>query len=571
MHNFIPSVIRRLLHIVLLVCMLAFPSMLLAHTQPSYYWHWADVPSSQLLDQGKVFSHSNHIDSAMQCYSVIVNRMTDDPRVRCKAHNNMAEVYLFDYFDYPKALSHLKKAQKLERQGSFVEPKTYSLLQTFYQYVNNNVHDPHIDSLVIDYGRKAFFASVERNETIPAGITYLNTISSALEMCRVGELTDLTSAYAKLPHAAGDSLHLLADDFYRAGMAIEGKHWDKAIARLNDMLGHIPTNATFDCSRIRYMALSCLANTYETMGDKRRAMDYLNQLEQLSLENNIKEGLLMVYEQKAKLYQEQGDQSRYMDYSLKRTELKDSLIGYQQAMQLSKAEFESELSDMELQLAQLNHRHQMMLVTSILCGVIALLVLGLGYFIYCRNKQLRASNQALYDKNQALMAANKDERMTREQLEALLEQTRQHQAENAFSEPQKDEPEEEPIKYKDSRLTDEDKDRLQDLIQKVLDTPDVICDPDFSVMQLSALIGSRQKYVSQVIGERFGNNFNIVVNNHRAKEACRRIQDDPSFLQLTIEAMATDVGIGSRNTFAQAFKRVTGMNPSEYIRRARNR
>lgn len=553
--------------------MLAFPGMLTAHTQPSYYWHWKDMPSEELLKQGKAFSDNGRIDSAMQCYSVIVNRTTDDMKVRCKAHDQMADVYIFSYFDYPKALSHLKKAQQLERQGGFVVPQTYNLLQTFYQYVNNNVHDPHIDSLVIDYGRKAFKASVDAKETIRAGIAFLNTVSSALEMGRVSELDDIAEAYVRLSHHDDDSLHIIATDFYQAGLAIEHKQWNEAIQRLNSMLTNIPTHTTsYDSPRMQFMCLSNLASVYEAMGDTPRAKHYLQQVEQLSIDHDIKEGRLLVYDQLARFYEKAGDRERFMDYALKRTELKDSLIGYQQTMQLSKAEFESELSDMELQLAQLSHRHQMMLVTSILCGVIALLVLGLGFFIFLKNKQLSTRNQALYDKNQALIAANMDERMTREQLENLLAQMRSEQADAMPQEDEEEDPvEAEPVKYRDSRLTEEDKDRLQDLIQKVLDTPDVICHPDFSVMQLSVLIGSRQKYVSQVIGERFGNNFNIVVNNHRAKEACRRIQDDPSFLQLTIEAMATEVGIQSRNTFAQAFKRVTGLNPSDYIRRARNK
>lgn len=567
----------------MVMCVLALPGTLAAHTQPSYYWHWADVPSARLLDIGRDFGHNGHIDSAMQCYSVIVNRLTDDPKVRCKAHDGMAEVYFFEYFDYPKALSHLKKAQKLERQGGFIQPLTYSLLQTFYQYINNNVHDPHIDSLVIDYGIKAFDASLDDKELIPAGVTFLNTTSSAIEMGRVSELADVASRYTHLHHATDDSLHLIATDLYNAGLAIERKQWSVAIDRLNLMLAHIPNGQTsYDKPRIRFMVLSNMANIYEKTGDNTRLKDILEQLEQLSREHNIKEGLLLIYEQLAKFYQKTGDRNRFMDYSLKRTELKDSLIGYQQAMQLSKAEFESELSDMELQLAQLNHRHQMMLVTSILCGIIALLVLGLGYFIHRRNRQLSARNQALYDKNQQLIAANKHERMTREQLEELLEQTRREQAEALAAVSQQelvdnddteepDEPKGEPVKYKDSRLTELDKNRLQGLIQKVLDTPDVICDPDFTVMQLAALIGARQREVSQVIGERYGANFNIVVNDHRVKEACRRIQDEPRFLQNTIEAMAGEVGIRSRNTFTQAFKRVTGMNPSEYIRRARTR
>lgn len=564
----------KLLHIVLLVCVLALPGTLSAHTQPSYYWHWKDMPSEELLKQGKEFGNNGHIDSAMQCYSVIVNRTTDDMKVRCRAHNNMAEVYLFEYFDYPKALSHLKKAQQLEKQGGFVMSATYSLTQTFYQYINNNVHDPHIDSLVIDYGRKAFEVSAKNHEATPAGITLLNTISSALEMDRVGELADLVQTYSAMPVEQDDSLRAIVTNFYQAGLAIEGKRWNEAIKLLNQMQASIPQGKTsYDHNRIHFMALANLAAIYDSTGDNGKLRSILDQLEQLSIEHNIKEGLLVVYDQMAQYFKKTGDRDRFMDYALKRTELKDSLIGYQQTMQLSKAEFESELSDMELQVAQLNHRHQMMVVTSVLCGVIALLVLGLGYYIHRKNRELSTRNQALYDKNQTLIAANKDERMTREQLEALLEQTRRQQAQPEESEPEDDieSTEEPPVKYRDSRLTEEDKDRLQELIQKVLDTPDVICHPDFSVMQLSALIGSRQKYVSQVIGERFGNNFNIVVNNHRAKEACRRIQDDPSFLQLTIEAMSTEVGMQSRNTFTQAFKRVTGMNPSEYIRRARNK
>ena len=563
--------------------MLALPCMLAAHTQPSYYWRWADEPSQRLLDIGWEFGHNGHIDSAMQCYSVVVNRLTDDPKLLCQAHNKMAEIYLFDYFDYPKALSHLKKAQKLERQGGFIQPLTYSLLQTFYQYVNNNVHDPHIDSLVIDYGIKAFDASLDGKDLIPAGVIFLNTTSSAIEIGRVSELADVAARYGRLHQAPDDSLHLIAADLYQAGLAIEHRQWPQAIALLDQMLSHIPRGkTTYDKPRIRFMALSNMASIYDKMGDSDKLKDILQQLERLSAEHNIKEGQLLVYDQLAQYYRKAGDRNQSMDYSLKRTELKDSLIGYQQAMQLSKAEFESELSDMELQLAQLNHRHQMMLVTSILCGIIALLVLGLGYFIHRRNRQLSARNQALYDKNQQLIAANKHERMTREQLEELLNQTRREQAEALAAVSQQelvdnedneepDQPKGEPIKYKDSRLTELDKNRLQGLIQKVLDTPDVICDPDFTVMQLAALIGARQREVSQVIGERYGVNFNIVVNDHRVKEACRRIQDDPSFLQLTIEAMAGEVGIGSRNTFTQAFKRVTGMNPSEYIRRARNR
>ena len=51
-------------------------------------------------------------------------------------------------------------------------------------------------------------------------------------------------------------------------------------------------------------------------------------------------------------------------------------------------------------------------------------------------------------------------------------------------------------------------------------------------------------------------------------EACRRLGDQEHYGHLTIAAIAKDVGFGSRSNFALAFKRVTGISPSDYLRQA---
>lgn len=571
---------RRLLYIVMVMCVLALPGTLAAHTQPSYYWHWKDMPSEELLKQGIEFGNNEVIDSAVQCFTILTSRPNTSDSILDKAHVNLAKLYLFQFYNFPKALSHLKKAEQIEKRSGIVNPQTYLTFHGLFQGINNNLNDPSYDTLIMDYGRKAFLTAHNTDNELALGLAFINLIASAIPQHKVATLKDLFNIYQSYQPKSKPSLHLIGYNFYHAAMALENKQWQDAIEAFTKMQKAIPDQYEgYNLERIHLMILDNLSFIYHETGQDDKALKTLKEMEQVSMKNDVKDGLLLCYDRYSIIFHDAQDNSRYMNYALKHMALKDTLLSYQQTMQLSKVEFESELSDMELQLAQLNHRHQMMLVTSILCGIIALLVLGLGYFIHRRNRQLSARNQALYDKNQQLIVANKHERMTREQLEELLEQTRREQAEALAAVSQQElvdnddteEPKGEPVKYKDSRLTELDKNRLQGLIQKVLDTPDVICDPDFTVMQLAALIGARQREVSQVIGERYGANFNIVVNDHRVKEACRRIQDEPRFLQNTIEAMAGEVGIRSRNTFTQAFKRVTGMNPSEYIRRARTR
>lgn len=82
---------------------------------------------------------------------------------------------------------------------------------------------------------------------------------------------------------------------------------------------------------------------------------------------------------------------------------------------------------------------------------------------------------------------------------------------------------------------------------------------------------SNSKYVSQVIADRYGHGFSQLLSDNRVKEACRRIDSDPKYLQLTVEAISANVGFKSRVTFLTGFKRVTGLTPSQYITLARRR
>jgi AraC-like DNA-binding protein len=94
---------------------------------------------------------------------------------------------------------------------------------------------------------------------------------------------------------------------------------------------------------------------------------------------------------------------------------------------------------------------------------------------------------------------------------------------------------------------------------------------DFSAIKLAELTESKYNYVSQVINENFGCNFNAVLNEYRIKEACNRMNDISNYGNYTIEAIANSVGYSSTNSFRAAFRKSTGLSPSEYQKIARDK
>ena len=233
------------------------------------------------------------------------------------------------------------------------------------------------------------------------------------------------------------------------------------------------------------------------------------------------------------------------------------MTNYQQLASVSEMEYRNELKGMEQEMSEIKHHREVMsYVTMVSLGfLMALLVLL--YLVYRKNRELKHSNQSLYQKNVEMLRAEEEERRMRRQLQD--KETPAVTADDADNE----------VKYKSSHLTDEDKEQLLSRIQQVMENSDEIFSPDFSLERLAMLSGSRYKYVSQVINEYYEQNFNNFLNSFRIKEACKRMRDLDNYGNYTIEAISESVGFKSRSTFITSFKRITGLTPSQYQRMAR--
>lgn len=170
-------------------------------------------------------------------------------------------------------------------------------------------------------------------------------------------------------------------------------------------------------------------------------------------------------------------------------------------------------------------------------GIILLIVLISAFLLWQKNRQLYLRNKSLFEKTHQVMKIEADEQNLRKA-------------------------------YSKSSLNDEQRETLIYRIQETLSDPSIICQQDFTLAKLSKLINSNTTYVSQVINEKYDMSFSNLLSSYRIKVACQWMDNPAKYGHLTIEAIATDTGFKSRTTFVNAFKRETGLKPSEYFRMA---
>lgn len=197
------------------------------------------------------------------------------------------------------------------------------------------------------------------------------------------------------------------------------------------------------------------------------------------------------------------------------------------------------------------------IITTATCIVLLVVIVAFALLLR-KNRQLARANLSIYKANLNVIAAADRERQMRTRYEGEIAAYREMmQATNK--------------KYQNSTLGDDDKAELTNRILKVFENGDEIFESNFDMNRLAELVGSTYKNVSQTVNEQLGKNFNQVLNEYRIKEACRRLNDQATYGNYTIEAIGESVGYGSRSTFVTQFKTLTGLTPSEFQNQARNK
>jgi len=124
-------------------------------------------------------------------------------------------------------------------------------------------------------------------------------------------------------------------------------------------------------------------------------------------------------------------------------------------------------------------------------------------------------------------------------------------------------PEESPVKYEKSGLRPSEAGLLVEKLKDCMETNRPWQDPELTIEQLAATLGTPRHYLTQVINGRLEKNFYRFVNEYRIEEVKRKIAEGEAD-RLSLLGVALDSGFNSKSTFNAAFKNILGVTPSEY-------
>ena len=114
-------------------------------------------------------------------------------------------------------------------------------------------------------------------------------------------------------------------------------------------------------------------------------------------------------------------------------------------------------------------------------------------------------------------------------------------------------------------LSEERIQRMDTVIREFLEKQKPFLKHGYSLKQLAEDTGIPVHLLSAFINKHYKVNFNDFINEYRVNDCKIKILND-EWKYKKLEAIADESGFSNRNTFTAAFKRVTGLNPSEFLK-----
>ena len=116
----------------------------------------------------------------------------------------------------------------------------------------------------------------------------------------------------------------------------------------------------------------------------------------------------------------------------------------------------------------------------------------------------------------------------------------------------------------DGPTATDDEHALMEQIERLVADKALFKQPDLSIASVAALCGKSHRVVSTAINHCKGMNFKTYINEWRVEEAISLIEDG-WLKRHTMNALAMETGFTSRVNLYRAFKRKTGMSPTDWI------
>lgn len=541
---------RRLRHIVvwLLLVLVWLGTAANGTVRLKNYDIWKDLPSKTLREMGHRYLFANNPDSALVCYTIVANRYnttskSDKEELKWvgSAMNQLGIMYTYFFVDYEKANRYLLQAKKIAEQNDDKKllAAVYINLCNIRIVDDTFMGDGKISDNTIELYLKAFEASLDaaNPEAIlisAEGLAHMASVSIKNEA-----LLDDISQFLKYQMPDSIKKYECVYDYCKAAMELSRGNKEAALSLYDQALSHVYYKEE---RNQEILTINILEDKCRLLLELNRYQDMLDILEGFVQQGEATDDHQLqynAYQALAEYYHGIANDKPTGDrYELMALREKDIMLKENKLLDANKTEFLFQIDEINAEVQELNYRQRLMKIIAWCIAAVVLLILGFLYLLWRKYMQEQEKNRKLYENNLALLAAE-DER--RQQIIEAGEH-----------------------KYQSHQMEEGEQSDLLHRIFYVMETNDEVFSPGFTLPRLAELVDDTRNNVSEAINQLYNTNFNGLINEYRIKEACRRINDEDHYGNLTIEAIGQSLGFKSNSNFVSNFKKITGLTPSAY-------
>lgn len=498
----------------------------------------SELPADELkFLADRALKERNRPDSALY-YNMILaskfshrsNLTTEEKYYASLTYNRCGYLYMFYLCDYANAVDCLIKAESYCENEEIRISINQNMGHLYSLYA---VCFPSSDNVISarNYYRKAFNQAYVLKDWQNVVSSFVNFWNFGLSDANIRSYEKEINLFAAARIPSSTPYYPYARAMLDVSRSIRAKDYRQAETILKNMM--TKTRAGID-DRLQCYSCWHLASVYMASGQIDSALHYSLELERTGRRLELKDVETDADKLLEKIYRHKGNTYEADKWQLSFFRNRDSLLVNNN---LNIVKNNHLLSNVRNLVGQVGNLQQMRRIQNQVILVIVLAVLVTLVFLvilYIKNRQLKKQNLLLYRKTQLLIEYEKP-------------------------------------KYHNSNLDEVSKTNLKAAIENVMLNADEICRDDFTIERLARLCNTGKREVSQVINEKFGQSFVLLLSEYRVHEACRRINDVNLSSRLTLEAIGMSVGFKARESFSRAFKRVTGLSPSDYQKIAKER
>lgn len=549
------------------------------------YNDMAVLPSDYLVKMASENMAKDTLSEAtITALTVVANRYYDD-RHRSEelkqigtAMRNLGLIFMTKPINYSKSYKYLMLARHIAE-----EQKDYSELSYIYislaSLFHNSWHNDDLSPESRQYMIEGFKTALKANNQEALLTIAFNMATVAFNEESWGDFKlqiDKINCIKFNPNLKNNVRFL--NDIIDATQSYLMKDYPQAKRKLEEALSLLPDS--FQGSLYRYQINeSFLGHLYKTTGDYDKAIDVYKAGLKYAEDCDLPKYQISSCLNLSEIYDKKGtnDSSEY--YYVKFLKLYANLEKRNGYGNVEKLQFITKLDMIndqveELTLKRQEERRQRTIIVSILVIVISICLSLLWVYF-----NLKKSHKILFKRNEEIIKREAHHNLLKENLEKELGRisVELDQTKSELSKYRNETPDDSSIanteKSKSSdntySLTQDDLKEIFAKVLAVMETSRDIYNIGFSINDLSALVNINPKFVSKAINVCYGNNFNQLLNEYRIREVTKLMRE-VDIDNYTIEGLAMSAGFKSRTSFANLFKKITGLTPTEYIAMAKN-